>query len=206
MPTIAKLPSGSWRAQVRRKGRYVSETFLRRDDALRWSGVAELAVDRNETPVSTRIARLTKFGELVQIHIEAMTAVGNPPRRSKAATLDMLQRELGAIRTNALDRERLINFGRARSEAGAGPVTLGIDIGMIGLVLSHAAAVHGLPISTEQVALARIALKRLGLVGKGIERDRRPTDDEIDALIAHFETNDRQIIPVGRIVTGRCEY
>jgi integrase len=200
MPTIAKLPSGSWRAQVRRKGRYVSETFLRRDDAIRWSRVAELAVDRNETPVSSRIARLTKFGELVQLHIEDMTAVGKPPGRSKAATLDMLQRELGAIRINALDRERLIRFGRARSDAGAGPVTLGIDIGMIGLVLSHAAAVHGLPISTEPVALARIALKRLGLIGKGMERDRRPTDGEIDALIAYFEANDRQIIPVGRII------
>jgi hypothetical protein len=99
MPTIAKLPSGSWRAQVRRKGRYVSETFLRRDDALRWSRLAELSVDRNETPVSPRIGRLTKFGELVRLHIEDMTAVGKPPRRSKAAALDMLQRELGAIRS-----------------------------------------------------------------------------------------------------------
>jgi hypothetical protein len=98
MPTIAKLPSGSWRAQVRRKGRYVSETFLRRDDALRWSRLAELSVDRNETPVSDRIDRLTKFGELLRLPIEDMTAVGKPPRRSKAATLDMLQRELGAIK------------------------------------------------------------------------------------------------------------
>jgi integrase len=94
----------------------------------------------------------------------------------------------------------LIQFGRARSDAGAGPVTLGIDIGTIGLVLSHAAAVHGLPISTEQVALGQIALKRLGLIGKGIERDRRPTDDEIDALIALFDSNERQVIPVGRII------
>jgi hypothetical protein len=53
----AKLPSGSWRAQVRRKGRYVSETFLRRDDALRWHRLAEVSVDRNETPVSSRIGR-----------------------------------------------------------------------------------------------------------------------------------------------------
>jgi integrase len=48
--------------------------------------------------------------------------------------------------------------------------------------------------------LARIALKRLGLVGKGMERDRRPTESEIDALIGLFEANDRQIIPVGRII------
>jgi integrase len=60
--------------------------------------------------------------------------------------------------------------------------------------------VHGLPISTEQVGLARIALKRLGLVGKGMERDRRPTEGEVEALIALFEANDRQIIPIGRII------
>ena len=35
----------------------------------------------------------------------------------------------------------------------------------------------------EPVDLARIALGRLGLVGKGIERDRRPTQDEIDRII-----------------------
>lgn len=65
MPANAKLPSGSRRAQVRRNGRYVSETFLRRDDALRRSRLAKLSVDRNETSISARIGRLTKFGELV---------------------------------------------------------------------------------------------------------------------------------------------
>jgi hypothetical protein len=120
-------------------------------------------VDRNETPVSARICKITKFGKLMRLHIEDMTAVGKPPRRSKAATLDMLWRdELEAIEITALDRERLIQFGRGRSEAGAEPVILGIDIGTIGLVLSHAAAVHGFPISMEQLGLERIALKRLG--------------------------------------------
>ena len=33
MATIVKLPYGSWRAQVRRKGRYVTGTFLRQNDA-----------------------------------------------------------------------------------------------------------------------------------------------------------------------------
>ncbi|TPJ76674.1 hypothetical protein FJ419_17490 [Mesorhizobium sp. B2-6-2] len=33
MATYTKLSFGSWRVQVRRKGRYASETFLRRDDA-----------------------------------------------------------------------------------------------------------------------------------------------------------------------------
>ena len=50
MATYTKLSSGSWRVQVRRKGRYVSETFLRRDDARRWATETERQVDRGETP------------------------------------------------------------------------------------------------------------------------------------------------------------
>jgi integrase len=71
---------------------------------------------------------------------------------------------------------------------------------MIRLILSHAAAVHGLPVKVEPVDLARIALKRLGLVGKGQERDRRPAQDELDRLIAHFDSNPLQIAPVGQII------
>ncbi|NIA70412.1 DUF3363 domain-containing protein [Pelagibius litoralis] len=34
MPSITKLASGNWRAQVRRKECYVADTFRRRKDAL----------------------------------------------------------------------------------------------------------------------------------------------------------------------------
>ncbi len=58
-------------------------------------------------------------------------------------------------------------------------MTLGQDIGAIKLELSHAVAVHDLEISIEPVLLACTALKQLGLIGKGRERDRRPTEDEL---------------------------
>jgi hypothetical protein len=69
---------------------------------------------------------------------------------------------LGRFRISELDRERIIQFGKARAREGAGPVTLGIDLGYIKTILSHAAAVHGVVLSTEPIALARIALARLG--------------------------------------------
>jgi hypothetical protein len=37
LATFTKLNSGSWRVQVRRKGKYVNETFLRRKDAEEWA-------------------------------------------------------------------------------------------------------------------------------------------------------------------------
>lgn len=200
MASFVKLPSGSWRAVVRRKSRYISETFRRKDDARAWALEAERQIDRGETPKASRTARLRTFGDLIDLHIDDMKEVGKAPGRSKDATLAMLKRELGSRNMAELDRERIIRFGRLRAEQGAGPVTVSIDIGIIKLVLSHAAAVHGVAVPVEPVDLARIALKRLGLVGKGNERDRRPTDDELAKLVTHFDGNPRQIIPMGRIV------
>jgi integrase len=200
LAAFVKLPSGSWRAVVRRKGRYVSETFRRKGDASRWALEAEREIDRGETPKASRTARLRTFGDLIDLHVSDMKEVGKAPGRSKDATLKMLKRELGSRNMATLDRERVIQFGRKRAEQGAGPVTVGMDIGVIKLVLSHAAAVHGVAVPIEPVDLARIALKRLGLVGNSNERDRRPTDEELAQLIAYFDGNPRQIIPVGRII------
>lgn len=200
MASIRKQKSGAWRVQVRRKGRAVSETFIRYEDAKKWGVDAERQIDRGETPTLSKVGKLQTFSDLIDLHIADMTEVGKPPRRSKDATLAMLKRRLGKRNMVELDREQLLKFGRERAAEGAGPMTLSIDIGMIKLVLSHAAAVHGLPVRVEPVDLARIALKRLGLVGKGQERDRRPTDEELARLVAHFDGNSRQFIPMGRII------
>lgn len=112
----------------------------------------------------------------------------------------MLKRDLGKEKIGHLDRHKLIEYGRKRADQGAGPVTLGIDIGVIKMILTHAAAVHGLEIRVEGVDLARVALKRLGLIGKGIERDRRPTTAELGRLFRCLDENARLTMPMTRIV------
>ena len=200
MASIRKQKSGRWRAQVRRKGRAISETFVRHEDAKSWALDTERQIDRGETPLATRVARIRTFGELIDLHIDDMKEVGRAPGRSKDATLQMLKRTLGKLKLVEVDRERLVHFGRARAAAGAGPMTVGMDVGAIRLVLSHAAAVHGVPVKVEPVDLARIALKRLGLVGKSNERDRRPSEEELAALFAHFDANERLTMPMSRII------
>ena len=123
MASITKLPSGAYRVQVRRKGRYASETFLRRDDAQKWARQAETLVDQGLPPNRSSVARLHTFGDLVDLHIADMCAVGKPPRRSKAATLATLKRDLGKEKIGHLDRHKLIEYGRKRADQGAGPVT-----------------------------------------------------------------------------------
>ena len=76
MASIREQKSGAWRVQVRRKGRTLSETFVRYDDAKRWGTDAERQIDRSETPTLSRIAKARTFGDLIDLHIEDMCAVG----------------------------------------------------------------------------------------------------------------------------------
>lgn len=64
MATFVKLPSGSWRAVVRRKGRYISESFRQREDARRWATAAESTIDRGGKPKPTRIADKRTLADL----------------------------------------------------------------------------------------------------------------------------------------------
>lgn len=200
MATIVKQKSGRWRVQVRRKGRYLSETFSLRKDAEVWARRVERELDIGRRPIPRKLEGISTFGHLIDLHVRDMSDVGRAPGRSKAYSMELLREKLGRVRLVDLDREALIEFGRRRAKEGAGPVTLGIDLGYIRTLLVHGAAVHGLPLSAEPVELARVALKMLGLVGKGNERDRRPTDDEIAALIEHFRGMNRLTIPMARII------
>lgn len=200
MASFVQLPSGNWRVQVRRKSRYVAETFRRRKDGEAWALDMERSIDRIGSPKPRAAVKAKTFGDIIDLHVEDMQEVGRPPRRSKAAVLEALKKDLGSTKLPRLDRQRLIEFGRKRAKEGAGPATLAIDMSFIRTVATHAAAVHGIEVSAEEVRLARFALKHLGLVGKSDERDRRPTQDELDELIEYFESNSRQVIPMGRIV------
>jgi len=175
LATITRLKSGSWRVQVRRKGKYVNATFLRRKDAEEWAIDIERRIDRREPTTTHKSQGVPLFGDLITFHRQDLEEVGKDIGRSKTASLTFLNERLGHLRLPELDRERLIKFGKERASEGAGPVTVGIDLGYIKTILSHAAAVHGVVLSTEPIDLARIALGRLGPVGKGDERNRRPT-------------------------------
>lgn len=200
MSSIFRLPKGDWRAQVRRKGRYVSQSFVRRKDAEEWALKMERRVDRGESVSKNIPDDLSTFSHLIDLHIADMLEVGKALRRSKTYTLEKLKEKIGTVRFDLLDRERIIQFARERRAEGAGPPTISADISYIKTILIHASAVHGISVSPEQVDLARVALKRLGLVGKAQERDRRPTQEEIDQLIAYFDSNSRQKSPMSRLV------
>ena len=121
------------------------------------------------------VLRAQTIGDLITLHITEMCEVGRASLRSKACCLEKLDRALGQIRVRNLDRTTVVDFGRRRAQEGAGPVTVGMEVGYLRLVFLHAASVHGVPVSAEPIEHARIALKRLGLIG----------NDQTIALVAN---------------------
>ncbi len=194
---------GKWRAQVRWQGHTLIKTFTLKHDAEVWVREAERAIDQQRDPPGSlfgrRVSKQDTFASLIDLHINDLHAHGKPVRRSKDAVLTSLRKRLGDVPVSQLTRERLIAYGRERARDGAGPATLSVDISFIGTVLTHAAAVHGLQVDTDAVRLARVALGKMGLVGTPKERDRRPTQDELDRLFAFFDENDRLTMPMTRM-------
>lgn len=201
MAVIVQLRSGNWRVQVRRKGQYASKTFLRKSDADDWAVQASRDIDNGKKPVRQikRPGTLT-FGDLIDLHLADLEDVGKPLRRSKDAVLRRLKDDIGATPVKALSKQELITFGRRRAKEGAGPATLAIDFSFIGTILTNASAVHDVEVDPEQLRLARYALRRLGLIAKAKERDRRPTADELARILHYLDTAPRVEIPMGRIV------
>jgi hypothetical protein len=175
IPAIVELRLARWRCH--------NETCTNRTFVERLPGLV--------TPFARRTSRL---GEIVRLfgHAAGGGSVkgccGGSPCRPAAPfwSRDWDASEFQNSIVNASS-----NLGKARAREGAGPVTLGIDLGYIKTILSQAVAVHGVVLSTEPIALARIALARLGRVGKGNERDRRPTQAQLDRANRCFRCESR---------------
>ncbi len=117
MATFTRLKSGSWRVQVRRKGKYVNDTFLRRKDAEEWAIEIERRIDRGEPLTASGFRDANTFADVVQLHREDLKEVGKRIGRSKAASLGFLERRLGRLR---LSRARSRTPDPIREGPGAG--------------------------------------------------------------------------------------
>ncbi|WP_315833146.1 hypothetical protein [Bradyrhizobium prioriisuperbiae] len=82
MATFTQLASGNWRVQVRRKTRYVAETFRRRKDGEEWALEMERNIDRNGSPRPRALRNIRAFGDLIDLHDEDSVATPEPTEPS----------------------------------------------------------------------------------------------------------------------------
>lgn len=189
---------GKWQAQVRKAGALPqSKTFETKAAAARWARRIEHDIDEGRARGGIGAAgTLAELLDRYEREIDPIKRFG----RTKASSLSIIKRGLGATRLRDLDAAAVIKFARMRHKDGAGPVTVAIDLSYLGTVLRTARALWRLAISDEPVREAREALRMVGLVGKAAQRTRRPTTAELDRLFAYWRSNARMKIPMPDLV------
>ncbi|MBS7440647.1 site-specific integrase [Pseudomonas syringae] len=192
-PRKRKDNTTAYCAQIRisRDGQPVyqeTQTFDRKQVAQAWMKrrEAELAVpgaiDRlNRKSVSVK--------QMIDQYLDEYEKV-RPLGKTKRATLVAISNSwLGAIADSAVTSQKLVEYAQWRMSQEGGSVqaqTVGNDLSHLGAVLSIARPAWGYDVSSHAMADARTVLRKLGMVSKSKERTRRPTQDELDALLKHF--------------------
>ena len=193
MATFSQLPSGKWRAQVRRGSIYRNATFATKREAKDWATQIEAQANHIAAGGFAPVPKAATLNDLIDKYNETGVKV---PGKTKAATLAMLKRELGMVKLVNLNAVVLRDFIDRRQDAGAGGVTIAGDLSFLSAVLKWGRHARQLDIPERLALDARAGLAHRGLNTRSQERDREPSDEELTRIYAHWGGMLRQKIPM----------
>lgn len=193
MPTFSQLPSGKWRAQVRRAGLYRNATFATKREARDWATGIEAQANHIAAGGFAPVPKTATVSDLIDKYTETFSKT---PGHTKAATLAMLKREIGRVKLGSLNAVVLRDFIDRRQEAGAGGVTIAGDLSFLSAVLKWGKHARQLDLPERLALEARASLTHRGLDTRSKERSREPTDDELARLYQLWDSNPRQRVPM----------
>ena len=165
-----------------------SQTFDRQQVAKAWAARREV-----ELAQPGAIAKANRKGQLIRDivdrYLEEYERI-RPLGKTKRATLKAIAGTwLGDVPDSEVTSQRLVEYAQWRMSQAGGAVsaqTIGNDLSHLGAVLAVARPAWGYEIDPHAIKDARTVLKKLGMVSRSKERDRRPTLSELDRLLAHF--------------------
>ena len=191
MPTFSQLPSGKWRVQVRRAGIYRASTFATKREARDWAAAIETQAAHIAAGGFAPIPKGATLNDLIEKYEAEFK---QPQGRTKAATLAMLKRDLGAVKLATLNALTLRGFIDRRMKAGAGGVTIAGDLSFLSAVLKWGKHARQLDLPDRLALEARASLKHRGLDTRSRERDREPSDAELKSLYAYWKSRPKRQI------------
>jgi len=175
---------GKYRALVRRKGyKSISKSFPTEAKAKAWARDIEGQIVSGKPSTATNDS--VTIGQLIEKY-RKMRSTTRPilDTSNEHYVLKQLKRTLGEVVASRLTVDDLIGWATSRREEGAGPYTINCDLSRIGTVFRYAG--EGL---ADTAAAARPKLSYLGLIGGGGQRERRPTNNEAEAVLQWLAAN-----------------
>jgi integrase len=110
----------------------------------------------------------------------------NPVVGTKAQVLKTVKdTDLGETNCSDITSQTLVAFARTLNET-VEPQTCNNYLSHLSNIFTVAAPAWSYPLSRQEFDKALVVARKLGLIGKAKERDRRPTLEEIDRLMEHF--------------------
>jgi len=179
------IPVGKkWRAQVRRKGHAPQcKTFRVKAQAEAWARQIEAAIDAGQTPAQPGGLLLSEVIKEYRDLRDKSRPIADTS--NEHYMLRRLSDGLGHFRAATITPQDLANYCKSRRDEGAGPYTCNMEISKLGTAMRYAGVALHL-VLPDVAAAARPLLSHLGLIGGGGKRERRPTEDELHAVLEHL--------------------
>jgi integrase len=172
---------------------YRAATFATKREAKDWAITIEAQANHIAAGGYAPVPKGATLGDLIDKYNESNTKQHG---KTKVSTLAMLKRELGKVKLSNLNAVVLRDFIDRRQDDGAGGVTIGADLSYLSAVLKWGRHARQLDLPERLALDARASLKHRGMDTRGVEREREPTDDELNRIYGLWATMMRQKIPM----------
>lgn len=121
--------------------------------------------------------------------------------RTKTQVLNTIEDStIGSMKCSEIKSKEIVSFATSLKVK---PQTVGNYISHLAAVFQVARPAWGYPLDMGQMDDARVVMKKLGLIGKSKQRDRRPTIDEMNRILDYYtemEQRERAEIPMREII------
>ena len=184
-----------WTARVRINGREVTKTWPTKSAAETWARAQETAIETGEF---VETGRGLIFADLIDAFVQHRQHVKRPLGKTGSNVLTRLKDEHGLEPASTLTAPFWRKHVLRRMADGATSQTAVGDLAYAASVLAHAKR-EGLVTDAGGPATARAHIADEGLRTSSRRRERRISDDELDALLAACDTITSSV-PLGAIV------
>lgn len=200
---VGKNGKVSYRAQIRirRAGTVVySQTFTRPKRALvvAWAKAREAAL-AEPGALDAAAHRGLSVGDVLAWFLEHSSYSGG---RSKMANIRFLQRQsIAELDALTLTVDQVMAYARERRAGGAAAATVNGDIIWLRLAFNGYKMAKNAPVAVAAVVDAGQLLRAARVIGPSTRRDRRPSIEELDALLSYSDGRDgRATLPMTELI------
>ena len=188
---------------IKRKGKWAhreARSFDRKSAASAWLKKRMKEIDAAGDDLSSIRNRGKTLADAIERYTrDSMKEIG----RTKAQVLrSILEYDIADMHCSDIQSQHLVAFA---TEVGASrsPSTVSNYLSHLGAVFALARPAWGIELDQQAMKDAFVVCNRLGITGKGRSRDRRPSLDELDTLLAYFEDKHRhrpRSLPMHRVI------